>query len=207
MKPRGIMVALVVSLAPLSALAATPCETVTECESDEVCWSGRCAAASAVRPSSRCQDEFDCKRGQVCAVGRCRTPDPDVRGGADRDQTGRRDPKASEPELERNTGLLVGGILCSAIGAGALLSGLALAVLSSSESAQVCDNGACRPATEDERSAWHGTALGLAVGGSALVLLGTPLIAVGIQRRPVRGNRTAAAVVLGPTTAALRVQF
>ncbi len=207
MKHPAFGLALLVTFASLGASARTPCQDSSDCQSGQVCAAGQCTAASPVQ----CHDDFDCKRGQNCSAGLCQAKPP-AATAAEQDEAADQNEApadASPPGTERrNTGLMVGGIVCAGVGGVAVLTGLMMLALAGTDGTQVCSGNDCHPATQSDRDTMQTTGTVAAIVGAGLTVVGIPLIVIGAQKRSGQApSGTHVAVLPGPTGAALRVRF
>ena len=110
---------------------------------------------------------------------------------------------------KRNTGMMVGGIVCTSLGGLGLFIGSISLALSSARNTTVCDGGSCRPATEDDREGLRTAGWVGFIGGAVLAGVGIPLIISGAKRRPIHQAMLSAPVQLlvGPTGGGVRVAF
>ena len=112
-------------------------------------------------------------------------------------------------EGQRNTGLLVGGIVCAGVGGLMLLTGGVMLALASEDSTQVCENGNCHPATQQDRDTMQSVGVGAVVAGAVLAVAGIPMIVVGAKRRAAeaRPMQPMVGIGVGPRGASLHVRF
>jgi hypothetical protein len=112
-----------------------------------------------------------------------------------------------EHEGKRNTGLLVGGIVCASVGGASALVGAVMLGLASADSTQVCENNNCHPATQQDRDTLTTGGTVAVIAGLGLAALGIPMIVIGAKRRTAEAGPGHIAVGVGPRGASLSLRF
>ncbi len=103
--------------------------------------------------------------------------------------------------MRRRTGLIVGGVVLDGFGAMAILVGIELVAIGTSDRCISLYSG-CRG---DDALTRAGVVT--MVAGGALLALGTPLAVMGLRKVPVEAPAPQPAVLVGPGSAALRWRF